>query len=80
MKTKANQNKRDENTNDSGSDDPNAALRRKIEERAYFIWLAGGREHGDHERHWLEAERELFETQKPEREPRSDVRNGKKRK
>jgi Protein of unknown function (DUF2934) len=37
----------------------NAALRQKIEERAYHIWLENGRGHGDHERHWLQAEREL---------------------
>ena len=65
------------NANNSDRDVPDAALRRKIEERAYYIWLASGG-HGDHERHWLEAERELMETAKQEREQRSDVRNGKK--
>ena len=67
MKTNANANR----------DIPNADVRRKIEERAYYIWLASDRQHGDHELHWFEAERELMETAKQEREERSDVRNGK---
>ena len=66
------------NANNSYRDNADAALRRKIEERAYHIWLASGRRHGDHERHWFEAERDLMETAKQEREQRSDVRNGKK--
>jgi len=66
------------NANNSDRDVPDAALRRKIEERAYYIWLASGRRHGDHERYWFEAERDLMETAKQEREQRSDVRNGKK--
>src|SRR5437762_3051872 len=63
------------NANNSDRDVPDAALCRKIEERAYHIWLASGRRHGDHERHWFEAERELMETAKQEREQRSGVRN-----
>jgi Protein of unknown function (DUF2934) len=66
------------NANNSHRDVPDAALRRKIEERAYHIWLENGGRHGDHERHWLEAERELMETPKQKREQRSDVRNQKK--
>ena len=66
------------NANDSYREIPDAALRWKIEERAYHIWLEKGGGHGDHERHWFEAERELMETAKQEREQRSDVRNGKK--
>ena len=66
------------NANNSYRDFPDAALRRKIEERAYYIWLASGRRHGDHERHWFEAERELMETAKQEREQRSGGRGGKK--
>ena len=69
MKTKANENNRHI---------PNAALRQRIEERAYQIWLASDRRHGDHERHWFEAERELMETAKQEREQRSGGRGGKK--
>jgi len=64
--------------NNSYRDVSDAALRRKIEERAYFIWLASGRGHGDHERHWMEAERELMETAKQEQEQRSGGRGGKK--
>ena len=65
------------NVNNSYRDGPDAS-RREIEERAYYIWLASGRGHGDHERHWLEAERELMETAKQEQEQRSGGRGGKK--
>jgi hypothetical protein len=66
------------NANENNREIPDAGLRRKTEERAYHIWLENGGGHGDHERHWFEAERELMETAKQEREQRSDVRNGKK--
>ena len=66
------------NANNSYRDVPDAALRRKIEERAYYIWLASGQGHGNHQRHWLEAERELMETAKEEREQRSGGRGGTK--
>jgi len=65
-------------TNENDGNNPDATLRQKIEERAYHIWLGNGGGHGDHERHWLQAERELMETAKQERESRPDVRNGKK--
>ena len=66
------------NATENNREIPDVGLRRKIEERAYHIWLGSGSGHGDHERHWLQAERELMETAKQEREQRSDVRNGKK--
>ena len=66
------------NANENNREIPDAGLRRKIKERAFYMWLACGRRHGDHERHWFEAERELMEKAKQEREQRSDVRNGKK--
>ena len=66
------------NANENNREIPDAGLRRKIEERAYYIWLENGGGHGDHERHWLRAERELMETAKQEREQRSDDRNRKK--
>ena len=66
------------NANENNREIPDAGLRRKIEVRAYHIWLENGGGHGDHERHWLQAERELMETAKQERKQRSDVRNGKK--
>jgi len=65
------------NANSSYREIPDAALRRKIEERAYHIWLEKGGGHGDHERYWFEAERELMETAKQEREQRSDARSRK---
>jgi hypothetical protein len=40
-------------------DNPDEVLRQKIAERAYHIWLESGCGHGDHERHWLQAESEL---------------------
>ena len=66
------------NANENNREIPDTGLRRKIAERAYHIWLENGGGHGDHERHWLQAEREQLETAKQEREQRSDVRNGKK--
>ena len=66
------------NASENNSDIPDAALRQRIEERAYHIWLENGCGHGDHERHWFEAERELMETAKQEREQRSGGRGGKK--
>jgi hypothetical protein len=53
-------------------------LRRQVQERAYHIWLENGCGHGDHERHWLQAERELTEATKHEGKPQSDVRARKK--
>ena len=66
------------NTNDNDRDVANAALRQKIEERAYHIWLENGRGQGDHERHWLQAERELMEAMKHGGKPQSDDRQRKK--
>jgi len=66
------------NTNEKNGDNPDTALRQKIEERAYHIWLASERGHGDHELHWLQAERELTATAKQEREQRFGGRGGKK--
>ena len=71
MRTRANANENKHEILDPG-------LRRKIEERAYHIWLESGCGHGDHERHWLRAEKELMEARKHERKPRSDAREGKK--
>ncbi|ESX64915.1 MULTISPECIES: DUF2934 domain-containing protein [unclassified Mesorhizobium] len=31
----------------------------KIRQRAYEIWVREGRPHGEHERHWQQAKREL---------------------
>jgi hypothetical protein len=66
------------NTNENNGDNPDAALRQKIEERAYHIWLGNGGGHGDHERHWLQAERELTDATKPGGTPQSDARSRKK--
>jgi hypothetical protein len=66
------------NANENNGEIQDALLRRKIEERAYHIWLESGRGHGDHERHWLQAEKELTESTKRERKPQSDARSTKK--
>jgi hypothetical protein len=55
-----------------------AVLRQMIEERAYHIWLESGCGHGDHEHHWFQAEREVVEAAKPEREQRSGGREKKR--
>jgi hypothetical protein len=70
--------KTSENANENNREMPDPALRRKIQERAYHIWLENGGGHGDHERHWLQAERELMEVTKDGRKPQSDARWGKK--
>jgi hypothetical protein len=64
--------------NENNRDIPDAALRQQIQERAYHIWLENGRGHGDHERHWLQAERELTEATKRRGQPQSDACSGKK--
>ena len=64
-----------ENANENNREIPDAGLRRKIEVRAYFIWLASGRGHGDHQRHWLEAERELMEATEREEKPQFNARS-----
>ena len=66
------------NANEDNRKIPDVALRRKIEVRAYHIWLENGGGHGDHERHWLQAERELMEATKHEGKPQSDARSTKK--
>ena len=66
------------NVNNSYGEIPDAALRRKIEERAYQIWLENGGGHGAHELHWLQAEKELMEATKGGSEPQSDSRSKKK--
>ena len=66
------------NANENNHEIPDAGSRRKIEERAYHIWLENGGGHGDHERHWLQAERELMEATKHEGKPQPDARSKKK--
>jgi hypothetical protein len=38
------------------------SLENRIRERAYEIWTAHGRMHGQAEKHWLAAEREVLAT------------------
>lgn len=33
--------------------------RRKVQERAYHLWVESGHRHGQSEQHWLQAEREI---------------------
>ena len=66
------------NANENNREIPDAGLRRKIEERAYHLWLENGGGHGDHERHWLQAESELAEATKRGEKPHSDARSRKK--
>ena len=64
-----------ENAIENNREIPDAGLRRKIEVRAYHIWLESGGGQGDNERHWLQAERELMEATKREEKPQSDARS-----
>ena len=66
------------NANENNREIPDAGLRRKIEERAYHIWLENGGGHGAHELHWLQAEKELMEATKGGSGPQSDSRSKKK--
>ena len=66
------------NTSENDGEISDAGLRRKIEERAYQIWLENGGGHGAHELHWLQAERELVEATKRGSERQSDTRSRKK--
>lgn len=45
----------------SSNEDPraNASVHDQIARRAHELWEQDGRPHGHHERHWLEAERQL---------------------
>jgi hypothetical protein len=70
--------KTNSNANENNGNSPDAVLRQRIGERAYHIWLEGGCGHGDHERHWLQAEREVMDATTHEAEPKSDARGGKK--
>ena len=38
------------------------SLKKRISERAYEIWAARGRVHGQADQHWLAAEREILVT------------------
>jgi len=57
---------------ETASDD--SALRARIEQRAYHIWLASGGGHGEHLNHWLRAETEVLKAIKQEQEERSTAR------
>jgi hypothetical protein len=49
-------------------------LREQIEKRAYHLWLSGGGGHGDHLRHWLQAEGEVLKSIKQEKLQREVTR------
>ena len=58
------------------------SLENRIRERAYEMWTAHGRVHGQAEQHWLAAERELLATSMavlakpdPKKNPRSSARS-----
>lgn len=53
------------------------ALRERVEKRAYHIWLASGGGHGEHLRHWLQAEGEVLKALHQEHEEQSAVRRTK---
>ena len=49
-------------------------LRERIERRAYHLWLAGGAGHGDHLRHWLQAEGEVLKAIRQDQQEREASR------
>jgi hypothetical protein len=48
--------------NAAGSSRDRAGLRARIEARAYHLWLADGGRHGNDLHYWLQAEREVINT------------------
>jgi hypothetical protein len=40
-------------------------LQNEIRERAYHLWLADGRSHGNADAYWLRAEKEILSTAAP---------------
>ncbi len=52
-------------------------LREQIEKRAYHLWLSGGGGHGEHLRHWLQAEGEVLKAIGQERWEGSAARKAK---
>jgi len=66
------------NADENNREIPDPDLRRKIEERAYHIWLENGGGHGDHECHWLQAERELMQATKRAGKPQTDYHSRKR--
>jgi hypothetical protein len=63
----------------SGENVADPALCQRIGQRAYYIWLASGCLHGDHEHHWFQAEREVMEAARLEQQSgtREKKRTGK---
>lgn len=57
---------------ESGPND--AALRERIEKRAYHLWLTTGGGHGKHLNHWLQAEGEVLKAIQQEQGQRPTVR------
>lgn len=49
------------------------ALRERIEQRAYHIWLASGRGHGEYLHHRFQAESEVFKEIEQNQSDRSTV-------
>ena len=49
-------------------------LRERIENRAYHLWLASGGGHGDHLRHWVQAESEVLKALKQDQEEPATAR------
>lgn len=62
----------------SGENTTGLAISQRIQERAYYLWLEGGCQHGDHENHWSQAEREVLELLKSEHKPQSGGREKKR--
>ncbi len=65
-------------TSQNNRNNTDEVLHQKIGVRAYHIWLENGGGNGDHERHWLQAEKELMEATKRGRNPQSNAHSRKK--
>ena len=58
------------NTQPAALPQDNVAMRERIEQRAYHLWLRSGGGHGEHLLHWLQAETELLKSIKQEQDER----------
>ena len=54
----------------------NSNRRVRVEERAYHIWVAEGRPHGQDEEHWHRAEREIAEEESRQNAAPARARRG----
>ena len=58
-------------TNSAALREREVELRERIEKRAYHLWLSSGSGHGEHLRHWLQAESEILKAERQDQAERN---------